>query len=290
LPRCLISFFSQGGTTTRIAESIADGLRRSGYEVDLAKIGRDRPPDVSGYDLIAIGSPVYYFRLPFPVTDYLERLPRLDGLPAFAFLLHGTIRGDAGERIRRALAGKGARDAGTFTARGADRFLGYLKLGVLFSPEHPTYEEIMRAEQFGRDVARRAAEGSFQGIDEERPPAFVYRVERFLTGRRLTRHLYSRLFRVSRKKCTACDICMKLCPVGNLMPGEGGRPVWGQDCILCLTCEQSCPKDAINSPVTGWLFRPFLLYNVRRASRDPDLTHVRVAHRRGRTEIAKEDD
>ncbi len=190
--------------------------------------------------------------------------------------------------------------------RGADRFLGYVKLGYLFSHDRPSYQDLVEAEAFGRRIAERAAgdataraesepnapttraksepELSPGRMEMERGTPAIYRLERFLTGRWLVRHLYSRLFRVDRGKCTACDICMKLCPAGNLRPGVGGRPVWGRECLLCLTCEEKCPKEAIRSPVTSFLFRPFLRHNVRRAMRDASLSYIRVTHRRGRTE------
>ena len=34
MAKSLIVYFSQGGTTTKVAESIATGLRSEGYEVD----------------------------------------------------------------------------------------------------------------------------------------------------------------------------------------------------------------------------------------------------------------
>ena len=37
MPKCLIVYFSQTGTTARVAESIAAGVRGAGYEVDLFK-------------------------------------------------------------------------------------------------------------------------------------------------------------------------------------------------------------------------------------------------------------
>ena len=38
---------------------------------------------------------------------------------------------------------------------------------------------------------------------------------------------------------------MQLCPRGNIRL-EGGKPVFGQNCIGCLSCVQLCPKAAIN--------------------------------------------
>ena len=175
----LIAYFSQGGTTARVAEAIATGLRRDGYQVDLHNIKEEPQPDISGYDLLGIGSPVYFFRPPFIVTDYLKSLPDLGGLPAFTFVLHGTYRFDTGKSIRRVLARKGARDVGYFHCHGADFWLGYLKQGYLFSPDHPAPAELSLAEDFGSQVAGHVAGKPYSLAEEDRPPTLVYRLERF---------------------------------------------------------------------------------------------------------------
>lgn len=277
-------YFSQGGTTARVAESIAAGLRAAEYQVDLCNMKDEQPPSLSGYDLLGIGAPTYYYRPPFNVTDYVNGLPDLDGLPAFVFVLHGTCRGDTGNAIRHALAHKGAREVGYFHCRGADYFLGYLKEGYLFSPDHPTAEELAQAEAFGREVAAHAAGQPYARPKDDQPPAMIYRLERFLANRWLGGQMYSRLFRVDAKSCNACGLCIELCPTGNITEGKGGRPVWGRNCLLCVTCEMKCPKDAITSPASWPLMRPFMIHNVRRASRDPLLDHVRVVHSHGRTQ------
>ncbi len=108
MSKSLIVYFSQGGTTARVAEYIAIGLRVAGYQVDLCNMKDEQPPDLSGYDLLGIGSPAYYYRPPFNVMDYVNSLPDFGGLPAFVFVVHGTYRGDTGNTIRHVLARKGA--------------------------------------------------------------------------------------------------------------------------------------------------------------------------------------
>lgn len=285
MSKCLIVHFSQGGTTTRVAESIAAGLRTAGWQAALCNIKDAQPPEVSEYDLIGIGSPVYYYSPPFTVLDYVESLSDLNGLASFVFVVHGTYRGDTGTTLRRKLARKGAWEAGYFHCRGADYFLGYLERGYLFSPDHPTAEELAQAEMFGRQVAARLAGQPYAGPKEDRPPAAIYRLERFfMTNRWLVTHVYSRLFTVKAKKCNACGLCMRTCPTGNIIKDKDGHPAWGRDCLLCLTCELRCPKDAIISPISWPLFTPFMIYNVGHALRDPALDHTRVVHEHGRTQ------
>jgi len=283
MPRCLIVYFSQSGTTARVAERIAAGLRSAGYEVDLSNMNGGRLPEVGGYDLLGIGSPVYCYQPPFNVSDYLGSLPDLGGVPVFVFVMYGTYRFDTGNRIRRALAGKGAREVGYFTAHGADLYAGYLKEGYFFSPGHPTEEELGQAEEFGRQVAARVDGGEYVREEADRPPPPVYRFERLALGQWFVRNIYSRMFKADGKKCTACGLCVKLCPAGNIVEGRGRRPVWGRNCLLCYTCETQCPEEAVRWRLGWLLLRPFAIYNARRAARDPSLDHLRIDPRSGST-------
>jgi flavodoxin/NAD-dependent dihydropyrimidine dehydrogenase PreA subunit len=276
MPKCLIAYFSQGGTTAMVAEHIASGLRGSGYDVDLASIRDGRAPSPGGYDLLGIGLPVYYYRPPFNISDYLNRLPDLGGIPVFVFVLHGTYRFDAGTTVRRALAGRGGREVGYFHSYGAEYWVGYLNEGYVFSPEHPGEGVLGRAADFGREVAARAAGEPYSKPDDDSAPSLVYRIERFLTNRWLASHVYSRLFRVDAKKCNSCGVCYERCPTGNIVRDRNGRPSWGRDCLLCLTCELECPQRAVTSAASWTLFRPIVMYNVRLASRDAAIDHVRV--------------
>ncbi len=283
MSRALIAYYSMGGTTAHVAQSVATGLRFTGWDVDLYNIRDGPPPDPQGYNLLGIGTPTYYFRPPFNMLHFLNALPSLDGMAAFVFVLHGTYPGDAGNIVREILEQKGAKELGYFHCYGADFFLGYLKLGYLFSPDHPTAEELSQAEEFGRMVAGNMLTQTYPKPEKDPSPGFVYRLERFLAGQWLTRQVYSRLFTVSKEACTACGLCMKECPMANILTDSEGRPTWGRNCLLCLTCEMKCPADAITSPVSWPLFRPFLVYNVRHAAGDTALEYVAVTHAHGRT-------
>ncbi len=283
MAKSLIAYFSQGGTTAKVAESIATGIRRGGYQVDLHRIDERQHPDFSGYNLIGIGSPVHYYCPPFTVTDYLNSLPDLGALPTFTFVLHGTYRFDTGKSIRRILARKGAQEVGYFHCYGADFYLGYLKEGYLFSPDHPTLSELSLAEDFGSQIVERVAGKPYSLVEEDRPPTLVYRLERFLQNQWFVEKIWSRFFRAVKKSCSLCGLCIKICPCSNISEGKDGYPVWGRHCLLCLMCQLKCPEDAVITPISWPLVRPFAIYNVRQASQDPTIDHVRVVHSKGKT-------
>jgi len=152
MPSCLIVYYSLGGTTAQVAEHIAAGLHSAGYEVSLCDLKDGRPPDPSEYDLLGIGTPVYYFRPPFNVMDFVEDLPPLQGQRTFLFMLNGTYRYGASQPLRRELARKGARQIGFFGCYGVEHHVGYLRLGYLISAGHPNEAELLRAEEFGRQL------------------------------------------------------------------------------------------------------------------------------------------
>lgn len=69
MKKCLIIYFSQGGTTKKIGESIASGLEASGWKVDLENLNANQDPPLvfDDYDMIGIGSPTYFYKPPFNV-------------------------------------------------------------------------------------------------------------------------------------------------------------------------------------------------------------------------------
>lgn len=284
--KSLIVYFTQGGSTARVAEAIAAGLRSKECQVDLLNINDGQSLNIDGYGLLGIGLPVYIFRPPFKVMDFLNSLPEIEGLPVFVFLLYGTHPGDAGNAIRRVLVRKRGQEVGYFKARGADYFLGYLKRGYLFSPDHPTSLELDAAQGFGRKVADRVAGEKYIKQEADKPPSAVYCLERFLTNRWFVKYIYSWLFHVKAKKCTSCGLCMTVCPTGNISENRKGHPIWGRNCLLCLYCEMKCPTEAILSPVSWPLFSSFISYNVSRAYLDSSIGHARVIQEKGHTRRA----
>lgn len=291
MPTALIVFFSQSGSTARVAEAIARGLESAGYECDLRRIGDGTEVDPGGYDIVGVGSPVHYYRIPFIVSDYVKHWPDIQDVPAFSFLLHGTYRFDAANDLRRSLAGKGGREVGHFHCYGESHYLGHLREGYLFSPDRPSAEELECAERFGGRLAEHVAAGTSDLTSDEPPPPMLYRLERFLLSRWLIETVYSRLFRVDPARCTACGVCVKSCPTANVQADGVGQPTWGRSCIFCMGCEMNCPEDAISSfisrPETRWLVRLFLKYHVRHWTRDKNIRYVPVVQRRGEIKRVK---
>lgn len=281
MTKVLIATFSQNGSTRKVADQIAQGLISSNCEVTQKSINENKRLDVKEYDIIGIGTPTYFFRPPFNITDFVTNLQGVENKSTFVFILHGTNPGNCGNWIRRELNKKGSNDLGYFRSFGADYWIGYIMRGTMFSHSSPTPQELSSAEAFGRTIVSRYKDKSQQVEEFDPPTPFIYGLERMFVSRPLAKMVYSKSFSAD-KNCDNCGVCIKKCPIENISEDTDGKPQWHSNCLLCATCELSCPKDAIHSALDWMIFAPFMAYNIRH-SKSKGIPFVNVTHINGKT-------
>ena len=283
MTKVLIATFSQTGSTKKIADQIAKGLNSSNCEITHFRISENNLPNLEEYDIIGIGTPTYFFRPPFVVKDFAQNLKGLENKSSFVFILHGTHQGDCGNWIRRKLKTKGSKDLGYFRSFGIDYWLGYIKRGVMFSPDSPTEAELSSAEKFGGKIVKRFTDQNpnVEPFDPSTP--LMYGIERMLVARPFAKLMYSKTFRADNN-CDNCGICIKKCPINNITEMNNGKLKWHSNCLLCATCELSCPKDAIHSAFDWIIFAPFMYYNIRK-SKNKQIPYANVKHSDGKTRL-----
>jgi flavodoxin len=108
-----VIYASRHGNTRRVAEAIADGIRKYG-SVELVAL-EEAPSTFKGEaDLVVIGGPTEAHGMTPPIKQYLDGLRRgaLEGVPAAAFDTRlewpRWLSGSAGAAITRRLHGLGA--------------------------------------------------------------------------------------------------------------------------------------------------------------------------------------
>ena len=70
--RVLIAYYSATGRTEKMAEYVAEGVRFSGHETAVKKIGELKDTaELAGYDGYIFGSPTYSLDLPKPAKTFL---------------------------------------------------------------------------------------------------------------------------------------------------------------------------------------------------------------------------
>jgi len=279
MTKVLIASFTQTGSTKKVADLIAKGLKTSDWEITHFNISGSDIPDLDTYDIVGIGSPTYFYRPPFIVMDFVNNLEGLSNKSSFVFVTHGTHTGNCGNWIRKTLIRKGTRDLGYFHSFGRDYWLGYIKRGILFSPDSPSNEELASAEEFGKVLISRSDDQNLplESFDPSTPA--MYGIERMLLARPFAKLMYSKTYRAS-KECDNCGICIEKCPINNI----SGKPKWHSNCMLCATCELVCPKDAVHSAFDWMIFAPFMNYNIRK-SKNKGVPYAKVEHAGGETQV-----
>lgn len=115
---------------------------------------------------------------------------------------------------------------GFFSARGADKYLGYLKQGVFFSRSHPNKQEINEAKNFARSIIENFTDKSKlnkQFVNNKKN--IIYNFESLFTNRILINNIYSKLFSVN-KNCISCGKCVEECPQDNITLDIKKSPQW----------------------------------------------------------------
>jgi flavorubredoxin len=100
------------GNTEKVAKALAKGLEESGVNVDCVRVDAAKFDELSGYDLLVVGSPVHAWSVSKPIKEFLERLKGVEGLSgkkAFAFdtKMRNRLAGSAGGKIEGKLKSLG---------------------------------------------------------------------------------------------------------------------------------------------------------------------------------------
>lgn len=80
----------------KVTYAFAESLVSSGWRVEITTASAQAPTDLSGYDLLVLGGPTYWFTPNRPIRRYLSRLGDLGGQPTVAII---TAMGAGGRSI-----------------------------------------------------------------------------------------------------------------------------------------------------------------------------------------------
>jgi flavorubredoxin len=74
------------GFHEHVTAAFADGLVSKGWRVEITTASAQAPADLSGYQLLVLGGPTYWFSPNRPIRRYLSRLGDLGGKPTASII------------------------------------------------------------------------------------------------------------------------------------------------------------------------------------------------------------
>lgn len=97
MAKAIVIYYSKGGNTKEMAQTIANAIKEADLQVDCKPVSDVNPEDLMSYDAIVVGSPTYYGHMAGPVKQLFDDIVsfhgKLDGKVGAAFTSSANIGG-----------------------------------------------------------------------------------------------------------------------------------------------------------------------------------------------------
>jgi ferredoxin len=226
------------------------GIRDAGDDCELAELTKTDPSNPGDFDLLGIGCPVFYFKEPFNVADFMDALPPVHEKHAFVFITHGATPAGTLAYMWERLANKGYHVLGAHGSY-ADSHQIPIYPYPTHTTGHPDKQDHNEARAFGQKMAkisRRVRAGETDLIPDPISPPEGWWIER---SKELTKERLAQLmppFAIDPDRCSQCLTCEDVCPVEGISILDD-PPRIQDPCIFCFHCIMQCPEVAI---VADW--------------------------------------
>ncbi|MBF0398488.1 MAG: EFR1 family ferrodoxin [Desulfobacterales bacterium] len=260
--KVLVLWFSQTGHTERIGRLIGHEWQKAGLSVEIGEYRDINKSSLSYYDIIAIGTPVNYMDVPINLKQWLNDIPRIDGVAIVAFVTFGGS-GDGQHNTAYSLlelmADKGGVPVGIATFGNMSTFaptwsLGNEKRTLSYKhlPNETTYKQVRK---FSEEILRKISSGQPVKFEKEFGMETLMKIipQIWFTKLMITNHI------IDKNACIKCGTCIHKCPASAIDLEK--QSVDDERCIACLGCINNCPANAVKmnffgKPVYG--FNEFL--------------------------------
>lgn len=244
--KILLVYYTGTYNTRYLTDKVEAEFVRRGHEVDRVEIARDTPvKDVSAYDLLGFGYPIYGFNSPLPFNRYTKKLNVQPRQKFFIYKNSGETlaMNNASSRILlRRMKRQGAVCVGEY------HFV--MPYNIHFRFDRDFVREILQKDRKLCEILRYNLEN---GVVASIPSKRIYNIAAAAVGiQKIGGPINSFLYRVDTKKCTLCSLCVRSCPEKNISV-RNGKIKFSHRCDMCMRCSFFCPQDAIHIGfLEGW--------------------------------------
>ena len=232
----MILYFSGTGNSRFAAKLIAEALADESVSIN-ALLKNEGVAEFQSEKPFVFVAPVYAWRLPRIVSDFIRRSRFEGSAEAYFVLTCGSGAGRAGDYARALCMEKRLDFRGLASVVMPENFITLFRAPEPREAEELIRNAVPRIRQLAAEIAERKpfepdkkafAGGLLSGpVNKLFYPLFVKAKGFRTTG-----------------ACTGCGRCAALCPLNNVSL-SGGRPVWGDRCTQCMACIGGCPTRAV---------------------------------------------
>lgn len=236
-------YFSGTGNTGRTVMTIANKIAESlkvpceGISISPSSV-RKMELKFSSTELAIIGTPTYAGRMPNLLLPYYQTKLKGDNTPAIAVCTFGNRAfDDCLVELRNTLQENG------FSTIGAGAFVGQHVFAPMLGHGRPGLSDVRMMSQLSKEVLKKI---ETLDIVPEKPvyvagndPVGPYYTPRDRYGYPV--NILKVRPKTDKKKCSKCNICIRMCPMDAISPDPNQIP---GPCIKCGLCLKVCPTKA----------------------------------------------
>lgn len=240
----MIFYFSGTGNSRYVAESLSRLLGQNVVRMTAATYSEAALINVAD-PLTVWVFPIHSWGLPDFVVRFIKRVGSGCGLPFggrhYMVCTCGDDIGLAHRQWRKLMSDKGWNTAAAYSVRMPNT---YVVLPGFDVDSHDVASDKLDAAR-GRieEVARDISAGSVS--DDVVEGGFPWIKSRVIYPYFMRRMISPKPFMALADRCIGCGRCVSACPLDNVRLDASRRPVWGDDCTLCLGCYHVCPEQAV---------------------------------------------
>lgn len=239
-----IIYFSGTGNTQWVAKCLQEALANRGEQVMLNSV-EALPEAALNADHLLLGYPIYGSKAPRIMEAFLHNLPPAQsGQKVSVFTTVAYASGDGPVFYKTHLENKG------YTFVYSDEF----KLSNNFYiPEFPRVFPVGDADKIKHrnTKAKKRSETFVEALIASKKRLKGNHLVGRSFGNTQRKHIdayiskLSNMFYADGDRCTACGLCVKLCPADNIALKDGTIH-FGSQCMACMRCYHFCPTEAVN--------------------------------------------
>lgn len=247
MKRLLLIYWTGTGNTRYITDLVSNEFLDA-YTVDKVEvdINTQKEINVSDYDLIGIGYPIYGFNAMGFFSKFIKRQKYKKNQKVFIYKNSGETlhANDASSApLVRTLKRKGCKVSNEY------HFV--MPYNIHFRYEDNIVNEMLNMDDKLVKILHYEVENDIPNIKKYK---FIHKLITFFVGIiHIGGNVNSFLYRVDKNKCNKCGLCVRSCPMKNIYFNKKGNIAFHHHCEMCMRCSFFCPQDAFNIGfINGW--------------------------------------
>ena len=246
--RCLLIYFTGTFNTRYVSQQLKQKLELVGYDVDLYEIDplNTERLDLSGYDLIGLGYPIYGYNAPWPFLKFIRKQKFPKGIRTFIYKNSGET-----EKVNDASSLFVWRKLKRSKAVIENEYHFMMPYNIHFRFDERLVKEILDMDDKLYDIL-------IYEITHHIPNIKRYKLWHRIVTRAVSIQfaggdVNSFFYKTDMEKCSGCGLCIRQCPMHNIRKDESGTVRFGHHCLMCMRCSFFCPTNAIHIGILqGW--------------------------------------